>query len=34
MSQLVRLLPHQSRFVQSPYVYDDIRFFILCGGYA
>ena len=34
MSQLVRLLPHQSRFVQSPYVFDLIRFFILCGGYA
>lgn len=34
MPQLVKLLPHQARFVQAPYVYDDTRFFILCGGYA
>lgn len=32
--QTVRLLPHQARFVQAPYVYDEMRFFILCGGYA
>lgn len=34
MAQLIRLLDHQARFVQAPYVYDEIRFFILCGGYA
>ena len=31
---LIKLLPHQARFVQAPYVYDDTRFFILCGGFA
>lgn len=30
----VRLLPHQARFVQAPYVFEETRFFILCGGYA
>lgn len=34
MAQLVKLLPHQARFVQAPYVYNDTRFFILCGGFA
>lgn len=34
MSQLVKLLPHQARFVQSPYVFPEKRFFILCGGFA
>lgn len=34
MAQLVKLLDHQARFVHAPYVYDEKRFFILCGGYA
>jgi hypothetical protein len=34
MAQTVKLLAHQARFVQAPYVYDDTRFFILCGGFA
>lgn len=34
MAQLVKLLPHQARFVQAPYVYTETRFFVLCGGYA
>ena len=34
MSQLVKLLPHQARFVQAPYVFADTRFFFLIGGYA
>lgn len=34
MAQLVKLLPHQARFVQAPYIYTDTRFFILCGGFA
>lgn len=33
-SQLVKLLPHQATFVQSPYVYPDIRFHFLVGGFA
>lgn len=34
MAQTVKLLPHQARFVQAPYVFPDTRFFILCGGFA
>lgn len=34
MAQLVKLLNHQARFVQSPYVFPDIRYHILCGGFA
>lgn len=34
MAQLVKLLDHQARFVQAPYIFEDIRFFILCGGFA
>lgn len=34
MAQIVKLLNHQARFVQAPFVYPDKRFFILCGGYA
>lgn len=34
MAQIVKLLNHQARFVQAPFVYSDKRFFILCGGYA
>lgn len=34
MAQTVKLLAHQARFVQAPYVFSDIRFFILCGGFA
>jgi hypothetical protein len=34
MAQLVKLLNHQARFVQSPYVFTDIRYHILCGGFA
>lgn len=34
MAQMVKLLAHQARFLQAPYVYNDTRFFILCGGYA
>lgn len=34
MAQLIKLLPHQARFVQSPYVFLDKRFHLLIGGYA
>lgn len=34
MAQIVKLLQHQARFVQVPFVFTDKRFFILCGGYA
>lgn len=34
MAQTVKLLSHQARFVQAPYVFPDTRFFILCGGFA
>ena len=34
MAQMVKLLPHQARFLQAPYVYNETRFFVLCGGYA
>ena len=34
MAQMIKLLAHQARFLQAPYVYNDTRFFILCGGYA
>lgn len=30
---VVKLLDHQARFVQAPYVFPETRFFILCGGY-
>ena len=34
MAQLVKLLNHQAQFLQAPYLLNDIRFFILCGGFA
>ena len=32
--KIIRLLPHQSLLVTSPYVYPEIRFFFLIAGYA
>lgn len=29
-----RLLPHQARFVQAPFVFEDLRFFFLIAGYG
>lgn len=34
MAQTVKLLSHQARFMQAPYVFTETRFFILCGGFA
>lgn len=34
MAQIVKLLPHQASFVQAPFVFPEIRFFFLCGGFA
>ena len=34
MATTVKLLDHQARFVQAPYIYSEIRFFFLIGGYA
>lgn len=34
MAVNVTLLPHQERFMQSPFVFPDIRYFFLCGGFA
>jgi len=34
MAITVKLLDHQARFVQAPYIYTETRFFFLIGGYA
>ena len=34
MAQTVRLLDHQARFIQAPYVFPEIRFHFLIGGFA
>ena len=34
MAQLVRLLDHQARLLQAPFVFPEKRFFIQCAGYG
>ena len=34
MSSTIRCLPHQAKFIQSPFIFDDVRFFFLIAGYA
>lgn len=34
MSSTIKCLPHQSKMIQAPFVFDDIRFFFLIAGYA
>lgn len=34
MSSTIKCLPHQSKMIQAPFVFDDIRFFFLIAGYG
>lgn len=34
MSSTIKCLPHQSKMIQAPFVFDDIRFFFLIAGFG